>query len=128
MASGLYLVTLLNDEPISVNANDPRRADKAIKVTRVHCKLGKARDLEVRARNYAKTFGAAHVAFRPIAFVDDIARAERCILRALAPWRLRGARRRPTEWLAGIDPQRAVATALDALREAGIAFVAPAET
>ncbi len=128
MASGLYLVTLLNDEPISVNADDPRRADKAIKVTRVHCKLGKARNLEARARNYAKTFGAAHVAFRPIALVDDIERAERCVLDALSPWRLPGARRRPTEWLAGIYPQQAVTTALAALGEAGIEFELPAES
>ena len=37
--SGLYIVTLRNDEPISVNANDPRIADKAIKVTRANCRL-----------------------------------------------------------------------------------------
>lgn len=128
MASGLYLVTLLNDEPISVNAHDPRIAARCIRVTRANCKLGKARDFEVRARNYAKTFGAAHVAFRPIAFVDDIARAERCILRTLSPWRMRGNSGRRTEWLEGIDPRQAVMIALAALREAGIDFVAPTDS
>jgi hypothetical protein len=39
MTSGLYIVTLRNDEPISVNANDPRIADKAIKVTRANCRV-----------------------------------------------------------------------------------------
>lgn len=33
--SGLYIVTLNNEQPISVNAQDPRIADKATKTTDV---------------------------------------------------------------------------------------------
>ena len=127
MTSGLYLVTLLNEEPISVNAHDPHIAERCIRVTRANCKLGKARDFERRARNYEKTFGAGSVVFRPIAVIDAIGPAERCILRALSPWRMREISGRRTEWLEGIDPQRAVTIALMALREAGIDFVAPAD-
>jgi hypothetical protein len=40
--SGIYIVTLNNPHPISVNANDRRVADRAIKVTKDNCKVGKA--------------------------------------------------------------------------------------
>lgn len=40
MKSGIYLATLYNDEPISVNANDRRVADRAIKVHKRNCKVG----------------------------------------------------------------------------------------
>ena len=38
--SGLYIVTLNNSKPISANADDPRRADTAIKVNNENCKFG----------------------------------------------------------------------------------------
>ena len=36
MDSGIYIVTLNNEEPISVNAQDQRIAHKAIKVTKAN--------------------------------------------------------------------------------------------
>lgn len=123
--SGLYIVTLLNEQPISVNAQDPRIAERCIKVTRLNCKVGKARSLEARARNYAKTFGQCNVVFRPIAITEDLGPAERSILRALCAWRVRGRRRRMTEWLVGIAPADAEACALDALTTSGIVFSLP---
>ena len=63
MESGIYIVTLNNEEPISVNANDPRIAHKAIKVTRTNCKFGKARNLKAREKYYFKTFGEHNVNF-----------------------------------------------------------------
>ncbi len=43
--SGIYIVTLNNSEPISVNADDPRYAQTSIKVTRHNCKFGKAESI-----------------------------------------------------------------------------------
>jgi hypothetical protein len=70
MTARLYLVTLLNTLPISVNAHDARMAHRCIHVTRVNCKVGKARRLEFRERNYAKTFVSHNVVFRPIMAAD----------------------------------------------------------
>jgi hypothetical protein len=125
MNSGLYLVTLMNEELISVNAHDARIAHLCIGVNRLNCKLGKARNLGTRARNYAKTFGSHNVDFRPIALMDDVETAEHVILRALAAWRLRSHRGRHTEWLRGIAPREAERIALHALVEAGIEFRVP---
>ena len=41
MKFGLYIVTLNNDQPISVNAHDPRHAQRAIRVTKEHCQCGR---------------------------------------------------------------------------------------
>ena len=68
--SGLYIVTLNNTRPISVNANDPRIADQAIKVTNANCKFGKAQSLKAREKNYFGVFGEHNVNFTPIALTD----------------------------------------------------------
>lgn len=121
MASGIYIVTLNNDEPISVNAHDPRIANRAVKVNRLHCKIGKAASLAARRRNYEKTFTVANVNFFAIAEVEDFAAAERCILAQLRTYRVRGNTGRPNEWLVGIAPEEVERIALAALRDAGIA-------
>jgi len=122
---GIYLVTLTNEHPISVNAQDPRMADQCIKVTRVNCKVGKAKSFRARERNYWKTFGAQYVTFRPIALTEELHGAERAILHALLHWRVRSESQRRTEWLEGISPFEAEQIALAALRTAGIAFSLP---
>lgn len=115
--SGLYIVTLNNYHPISVNANDPRIADKAIKVTRANCKFGKARELEVRRKNYEKTFGCEYVQFTPLAVLQDIALAEKAILGKLDPYRIRGRTGRKNEWLEGIDPADVITIVRETLME-----------
>ncbi len=122
MASGLYIVTLRNVEAISVNANDPRMADRCIKVTRDNCKFGKARNLDVRRRNYAKVFGEHNVDFRAFVEMDDIALAERLILQKLRKWRIRGATGRLNEWLIGTTRQAIESLAIATLREHGMSF------
>ena len=121
----MYIVTLKNSMPISVNAQDPRISDHCIKVTSANCKVGKAKSFEFRERNYFKTFGQANVVFRPIALTDQLVVAERAVLAALLQWRVIGSSRRRTEWLAGISAAEAEARALQALRNAGIAFALP---
>jgi len=122
---GIYIVTLTNTHPISVNAQDQRMADRCIKVTCANCKVGKAKSFIARRRNYHKTFGADHVQFRPIAYTQDLQLAERVVLSALSKWRVRGHTRRLTEWLEGISAIDAEHLALAALQAAGIAFSMP---
>lgn len=123
--AGLYIVTLNNEEPISVNANDLRIAHRCIHVSRLNCKLGKAASLARRHANYIKTFGAHNVNFRPIALTDDIGRAERLVLGALGAWRIRGRTGRRNEWLEGIAPTDAERVALRALDDGGVVYVLP---
>jgi hypothetical protein len=120
--TGLYIVTLNNTVPISVNANDPRIASKCITVTSANCKFGKARNLAVRARNYEKVFGAANVNFFPIVALEDIAAAERMVLGELSQWRIRGMSGRRNEWLADIAPKELERIVLATLAKSGFVF------
>ena len=118
---GLYIVTLNNEEPISVNAQDPRHADRAIRVTRANCKVGRAKSLAARARNYQKTFGPENVNFYPFALTVEIDAAERAILSALHQYRVRGRRGHPNEWLENILATDALSIAIRAVASLGIA-------
>lgn len=121
-APGLYIVELGNIEPLPVNAHDARRSERCIRVCRDNCKLGKARDLAARERNYRRTFGWALARFRPIALLEDIEHAERIALGALSGWRLRGSTGRRNEWLAGISADEAVRRTLAALDASAIVY------
>ena len=121
-ASGIYIVTLNNDVPISVNAHDSRVADRAIVVTRVNCKFGKARNLAARKLNYEKTFGVENVNFFPIAEVEDIATVERKVLSRLHDFRVRGTTGRKNEWLIGITPADVELMVLATLDEGGFQY------
>lgn len=122
---GIYIVTLSNEHPISVNAHDPRIADRCVTVTRANCKVGRAQSFIARERSYHKTFGAQHVTFEPIAYTSELLAAERVILKALLQWRLRSPSKRRTEWLEGISASEARQQAIAALRFAGIPFSSP---
>jgi hypothetical protein len=122
---GIYIVTLSNERPISVNAHDPRMADRCVKVNRANCKVGRARSFVARERNYHKTFGAKHVTFERLAYTIELRAAERVILSALLQWRIRGPSKRRTEWLEGISAAEARRLAIGALRAAGIPFLLP---
>lgn len=122
-ASGLYLVTLNNRVAISVNANDPRIADRCLRVDHRHCKVGRSTDLARRERSYARVFGASNVNFKPLALLSDLAAGERCALRALDAFRMRGDTGRRNEWLAGIDPVAVECLVLSALAASGIEHV-----
>ena len=115
--SGLYIVTLNNEHPISVNAQDPRIAHKAIKVTKENCKFGKAKVLEGRRKNYYKTFGEENVNYFPIVRMLDIEAAEKAILSKLNEYRMRGRTGRRNEWLEGIDPNQVLEIAIRTLNE-----------
>ncbi len=122
MDSGIYIVTLNNSEPISVNAQDSRIAHKAIKVTKANCKFGKAKSLRAREKNYFKTFGEQNVNFMPVAFIEDFAHAERSILARLDRYRMRGRTGRKNEWLENVSPEEVLQIVLDAMAELGIPY------
>jgi hypothetical protein len=123
--AGLYIVTLNNEQPISVNANDPRIAHKCIQVSRLNCKFGKAKSLARRRESYGKVFGAGNVNFRAIALTTDIGAAERLVLNALGEWRVRGRTGRRNEWLVGISDADVERIAITLLEAEGIAFSLP---
>lgn len=123
--SGLYIVTLSNEELISVNAQDRRIADRCLHVNFENCKVGRSKNLPARDRNYWRTFGKSFVTFETIALTDDLSHAERSVLAVLHPWRVRSPSARRTEWLSGIEPEKAVNLALAALSVEGIPFQIP---
>lgn len=120
--SGLYLVTLNNEEPISVNANDPRVADKAIKVTKANCKFGRTKNLAVREKGYCKVFGEHNVNFKPLVQLEETDIAEKAILNCLDNHRIRGRTGRKNEWLENINPETVEATVFSTLKKTGIKY------
>ena len=122
---GLYIVTLNNRELISVNRNDKRVADKAIKVNRQNCKVGKAMDFKNRERNYVRVFGEPNVNFYRIAGVgnaEELDKAEKMILDKLKPFRIKGRTGRLNEWLQGISPNEVERIMIDTLSESGVDY------
>ena len=119
---GLYIVTLTNEHPISVNADRPAIAERCIKVTRDNCKFGKALNLNTRRSNYFKTFGEQYVRFFPIAAVAVPHVVESLVANELLPFRIRGSTGRPNEWLAGVSPSAVEAIVLAALASSGLDF------
>lgn len=115
--SGIYIVTLNNPYPISVNANDKRVADRAIKVTKDNCKVGKAKDLEKRKNNYFKTFGEPNVNFKALAHTEEIDNIEKIILNE---YRMRGISGRKNEWLENISSDDTIEIVCKLLEENGI--------
>lgn len=120
--AGLYIVSLTNDAPISVNANDPRIASKCVTVTRLNCKFGRTVHLTRRSHSYARIFGPSNVTFVPIAEVEELHRAERAVLQQLDRFRLRGPTRRKNEWLSGITPAEVEDIVFSTLDREGIAY------
>lgn len=118
--SGLYIVTLNNTHPISVNAQDPRRAETAVRVTRENCKVGRAKNLAARAENYQKTFGQENVNFFVFALTTEIEHAEKAMLLELSQYRIRGRTGRRNEWLENIVPAEALSLAVKAVGVCGI--------
>ena len=120
--SGLYLVKLNNEEPISVNANDPRIAHKAIKATKANCKFGRAKNLAAREKGYFKVFGEHNVNFKPLVKMEETDIAEKAILKCLDNYRIRGRTGRKNEWLKNISPETVEAIVFSTLKKTGIKY------
>jgi hypothetical protein len=100
---GIYIVTLNNIEPISVNADRPKIAEKCIKVTKENVKVGKAKSLGCRKRDYFKTFGEHNVNFYPVVNIAAVDEVENQIMAALDEYRVIGETGRKNEWLKNIS-------------------------
>jgi hypothetical protein len=102
-SSGVYVVELLNEHLISVNADRAAIAERCIKVTRANCKYGQAKNLARRQRDYFKTFGSQHVRFRYFAVTQQYAAVEAAVGARLVAYRIPGTTGRLNEWLQGIS-------------------------
>lgn len=122
MESGLYIVTLNNNEPISANAHDPRRANKSIKVNKNNCKFGKAENFERRKKNYYKTFGKNNVNYKPVVAMVDYEIAEEKIKKELISYRIRGKTGRLNEWLQNIESEQVIRVMLKTLKELNLNY------
>jgi hypothetical protein len=109
----VYVVELLNEEPISVNADRPLIAEQCIHVSWKNCKYGRARNLARRQRDYERTFGSNNVQFRYFSTTPLCELVEAVIGARLRDYRIRGARGRLSEWLAGIKPETVEAVVRD---------------
>ena len=122
MKSGLYIVTLNNDQPISVNAHDPRHAQRAIRVNKENCQCGKTKDFEARRKTYYRAFGKHHTNFKPVVCLEDINAASRVVMAALDEYRILGKTGRKNKWLQGIKPEKVIKLILSELQAADIEY------
>lgn len=118
---GIYLVTLRNQHPISVNRQDKRIAEKAIKVRCGHVKIGMAANLARRRSNYVATFDVENVIFRPLLTCsqEDAEQCERVMKERLRDFRIRGLTGQPNEWLEGIGAEQVVEVVWRVVEELG---------
>jgi len=120
-ASGVYIVQLLNEDPVPVT-RDPRYVEICAKVTGANIKVGKAKDFDTRKLNYWKDFDEENVVFEPLAGLDDIVAAERIILKALKQYRKTSPKGGKLEWLERISYEEVKRIALSALDEQHIEY------
>lgn len=116
---GIYVVELLNKEPISVNADRPSIANRCIKVTHANCKYGQAVNLARRQREYIKTFGAENVRFCFFVVTELYAAVEVQLATRLMRFRIPGATGRLNEWLQGITAAEVVEIVKEELSSVG---------
>ena len=120
--SGLYIVRLLNEDPMPVT-RDPRYVDTCARVTSANVKVGKAEDLIARQEDYWNDFDQENVVFEPLVLLDDIVAAEKVVLRRLKPYRKLSPKGGRLEWLEGISYEDAKAAVFAALNDAGIPYI-----
>ena len=116
MNSGIYIVQLLNEEPMPVT-RDVRYVNICAKVNKDNIKIGKAKNFAVRHKNYIKDFDQQNVIFKPIVELDDIDTAEKLIFKALDKYRKKSPKGRKLEWLEGISFQEAKDIVLEILKK-----------
>jgi hypothetical protein len=122
MKSGLYIVRLLNNNPMPVT-RDPRYVDACARVSSDNIKVGKAKDFDIRQKNYWKDFDKKNVVFEPLVKLDDINTAERAVLQKLKKYRKLSPKGGKLEWLEGITYENAKKAVFEALDESEISFV-----
>ena len=120
-APGIYVATLRSHELVPVT-QDIRYVETCARVNCSNVKVGKARDLSLRERDYWKDFGADNVSFVALAITQEIQAAETAVLRRLKPFRKRSPKGGMMDWLQDITVDEAVAVTHEALTNAGIPY------
>lgn len=114
--SGIYIVQLLNDDPIPVT-RDPRYVSICATVNRENIKIGKALDFDIRKKNYYADFDRENVIFEALYKIEDIKTAEGLIKQKLRPYQKQSPKGGRLEWLEGIsygDAKEAIAEVIKA--------------
>lgn len=116
---GVYVVEMLNDEPMSVNSDRPGIAERCIRVNRANCKYGQAKNLARRERSYVRTFGRHNFRFRFYAVTENYAAVEAELALRLSAYRVPGQTGRPNEWLQDITVEEVEAIARSVVFQRG---------
>ena len=120
-ASGIYMAILLTTSLMPVT-RDKRYVDTCAKVNNKNVKIGKAKNLANREKNYWKDFDQENVNFIPIAELDEIQEAETAILRELKVFRLKSPKGSLMDWLEGISPEKVIEISYNVLNEENINY------
>jgi len=104
--SGIYIVRLLNDEPMPVT-RDSRYVGTCARVNRENVKIGKTNDFKTRKRNYYADFDEENVIFEELYRIQDTKTAERLIKRKLRPYQKLSPKGARLEWLERISHSEA---------------------
>jgi hypothetical protein len=120
-SSGIYVATLRSDRLVPVT-QDIRYVETCARVNCFNVKVGKARDLSRRERDYWRDFGPENVSFTAIATTTEIRVAETAILRKLRSFRKSSPKGGMMDWLENITVGEAATLAYEALSHAGIRY------
>jgi hypothetical protein len=125
-APGIYVATLRSNELVPVT-QDTRYVQTCGRVNCSNVKVGKARNLALRERDYWKDFGADNVSFVAIAITQEkeIQAAETAVLRRLRTFRKRSPKGGMMDWLQDIAVDEAIAMVHEALTNARITYEHP---
>jgi len=104
---------------------DKRYVDTCARIDSQNVKVGKAKNLATRQKNYWKDFDEENVVFVPLAILEDIQRAETAILRHVRNYRKRSPKGGLMDWLENIDLETAAKEVFIALDNEGIAYTSP---
>ena len=114
--SGIYIVQLLNDEPMPVT-RDPRYVETCARVNRENIKIGKANVFQGRKKDYYADFDKENVIFEGLYRMEDTKTAERLIKQRLKSYQKLSPKGGKLEWLEGIsycDAKKAIAEVMEA--------------
>jgi hypothetical protein len=101
---------------------DPRYVENCARVNCTNVKVGKARNLALREKNYHKDFGPENIVFIPLLLTDDIQGAETAVLRELHRYRKRSPKGGLMDWLEGISLEETTAAIFASLKRQGIEY------
>lgn len=101
---------------------DKRYVDVCARVDRTNVKVGKAKNLAARRKNYWKDFDRENVEFIPLLLVEGTHQAEQAILKRLNQYRKRSPKGRLMDWLENIDLELVINEIYSAVEEEGILY------